>query len=148
MAFYRYHDDGNKVYDDRLIKNVGRRFDAIRVCGVIQHQISNAQPNCIRNASYSQFYIYDPSEANDERLKSPLNSHLSRELLDLLDSFIRKNNNYAQQYQMLRELYEENPDENYAIVFRKKANAPDKTFDLPTTQEIAGVYRYDEIPND
>ena len=117
----------------------GRGPYCFKIQGQIYHETQNLKPTAGCRRQYAQLYIIDTEEAVNERLKHPANKSLKRDLLIELDQLLRSTNKYAQTFNMLHEL-EENETCDYVIRFLKERNTDPRRYNLPACNEIAVVF--------
>ena len=78
--------------------------------GQLYHRIGSLNPRRAESSSYSQLYILDPSTAL--QLRVARNQQCHREIMEQLDTMLRRCNPYAKAYKMMKEVEDETSQQN------------------------------------
>lgn len=101
------------------------------------------------NKLHNQLYMIDTEEATNERLSHNANRNLNRSLLNQLDHLIRRDNEYAKTYKMMREVIDdvkkkaisENSEISQVnLAFIRNPKSDERRFNLPLMNSIAAVF--------
>jgi hypothetical protein len=128
----------------------GRGPYCFRIHGQIYHRVSPLHPNEKDSPRFAQLYILDSDEALDIRMSIKENSRCEPELLDKLDSLMRRENDYAKAYKMMREF--EIEEENQSIkerrsikpismLIRTDRRNDQRRYNVPKINEVAMVFQ-------
>ena len=95
--------------------------------------------------SYSQLYVVDSDQANQERLGRTENSNCDPRLMTDLDAMLRSTNQFAQRFLTVAELEKKEQDNlrepvSLKMMFAKTPGHDLKVYREPTTSEIAVVF--------
>ena len=163
-----------------FIRNA-RDYNNVLACasmGVSFRQLERSGPSCltvnnqimhycvpafstVENAQkFAQIYCMDPDTAIEHRLKHPNSSHLDKDVISALDSYLRSHNEIVKSYQMLREFVvaEENraglPTSNVVMRFYEGESTSDETgirrpfakagSSVPVSNEIAYITTHND----
>ncbi|XP_057453106.1 uncharacterized protein LOC130744967 [Lotus japonicus] len=107
------------------------------------HRIGTLLPQAGQSPKFAQLYIYDTQNENSNRMK-PFNSMNTAENLDIslvedLKQMIDENNVLAKSFRKVRDYINEKESSSFALrLFRKRGKDP-RTYNLPTSDEIAAL---------
>ncbi|KAL7290573.1 hypothetical protein TKK_0015339 [Trichogramma kaykai] len=116
-------------------------------CYVVQGHIyyhinTSVYPQKSDSPSFGQLFIVDQNEATKHRIN--FNADLDPEILNLLDSLMRKHNIFAQSYEMMgKELEEQKKNNNCAdlhLLFGLKPETNKHRYNFQKCNEVAAVF--------
>ena len=146
----------NAKYDRSLLQSYPYVY---KINGEIYHTLNIAlYPDENNYPEYAQLYIIDTGEATEHRMNIDANENCDLELAILIEEMLKEINPYYDSFQMMHEVYS---DEFYKaelegtkmpeirLLFDVNANADQRRFNIPRSNEIAAVFVLndnDELP--
>ncbi|KAH9605570.1 hypothetical protein KSS87_016782 [Heliosperma pusillum] len=130
--------------------NQGRGPYTFRMGGQNVHRIGSLLSSPQTTPKFCQLYIYDTEEEIRNRKKaiSPNNpERLNDELTRLLKDMVDENNVLAQTFRMARDRLCADIDCDVSIRLISKRDTDGRTYNRPTTSEVAGLIEGDIGPN-
>ncbi|XP_022031476.1 uncharacterized protein LOC110932451 [Helianthus annuus] len=101
-----------------------------------------------KDPKFSQLYIYDTDNevSNRKRLFSDSTNksdghlkHIDIHLIKFIKDFLDRNNELVKSYRMERNHFNDNPNENFKLRLIYKRDLDGRTYNLPSTSEVAAL---------
>ncbi|XP_035837189.1 uncharacterized protein LOC110944815 [Helianthus annuus] len=144
-SMFSFTSMGGKV--DSSI-NSGKAPYVFCISGQNFHTLGGLVPAPGKDPKFSQLYIYDTDNevSNRKRLFSEStnksDSHLKQleiQLIKFLKDFLDHNNELVKSYRIARNHFNENPNENFKLRLIYKRDLDGRTYNLPSTSEVAAL---------
>ncbi|KAJ7719705.1 hypothetical protein B0H16DRAFT_1214799, partial [Mycena metata] len=131
------------VTEDQSVTR-GRGPPIFKILGELCHRAGALIPSQGRVPSYVQLYnIYEPHAALDYRMQN--NTNLQRDTMEILQTVITENHQYAPIYMHAHEVLSRHPDTEEAEVrLRVAPGAHRRRGNLPTADEVAVILPGDQ----
>ncbi|KAM0067482.1 hypothetical protein Hdeb2414_s0002g00061811 [Helianthus debilis subsp. tardiflorus] len=128
--------------------NSGKAPYVFRIIGQNFHTLGGLVPAPGKDPKFSQLYIYgtDNEVSNRKRLFSDSTNksdghlkHIDIHLIKFVKDFLDRNNELVKSYRMARNHFNDNPNENFKLRLIYKRDLDGRTYNLPSTSEVAAL---------
>ncbi|KAJ7623820.1 hypothetical protein B0H17DRAFT_857995, partial [Mycena rosella] len=130
------------VKEDQSV-NRGRGPPVFKIQGELCHRTGALLPSPNKEPTYAQLYIYEPQAALEHRMRN--NNNLRRDTMQVLQTVIKDNHQYATVYLHAHEILRQHPDTEEAEVrLRVAPGTHRRRGNLPTADEVAVILPGDQ----